>query len=685
MRADTMFLVSELRKYQKSGRGVLARGRGAGALTLAVISAALGAAVWAAPAAAQTVRQAVQPAQPQTPLEAVVAAREAVNKRQWAQLPPLVSSAKGDPLAMYAEYWLLRYRLNASSVPTPAADLEDFMRRNQGAYLADRLRGDWVLAAARSGDFATARRLGEVMAATDQVKCAQLEAAHLGGQRATPAQAQAVFTPGSACWDLYDQLVADRVLGPQQLIPALRDALEANKRDDARRYAAYVFEPAQLREYDALMKDPMKWLVRQPRPVKGDMERELVAVALSRLARSDMTPGEAYLRREWEGLPRELKQWVYSQFALVAVLNLDDRAHEWYKQAGDVRMSEYNHAWRVRAALRQPKIDWAWVMKSISQMPASQQAEPVWVYWHARGLQATGHSEQARKQYESIAPGFNFYGQLAAEELGRVITVPARPSPLTDAEIAEARGHAGLQRAVALFKLGWRPEAVPEWNYSLRGMNDRQLMAAAELARQEGIYDRVVNTSERTESEFDFTQRFIAPFEGRVSAQARQISLDPAWVYGLIRQESRFITDARSVVGASGLMQLMPATAKWVAKRIGMTDFQPSRVNEFEVNTILGTNYLNMVLGDLNGSQVLASAGYNAGPGRPRLWRSRLSHQVEGAIFAETIPFTETRLYVKNVLSNATYYAALFTGEPQSLKARLGHIAPQRNERTALP
>src|SRR5690606_15604709 len=193
----------------------------------------------------------------------------------------------------------------------------------------------------------------------------------------------------------------------------------------------------------------------------------------------------------------------------------------------------------------------------------------------------------------------------------------------------------GLQRAVALFELGWRPEAVPEWNFNLRGMNDRQLLAAAELARQEHIYDRVVNTSLLTRNEIDIAQRFIAPFEGQVSAKAREINLDPAWVYGLIRQESRFITDARSRVGASGLMQLMPATAKWVARKIGMKDFHPSRVNEFETNTILGTNYLNMVLNDLDGSEVLATAGYNAGPRRPVQWRSKLAAPVEGAIFAE--------------------------------------------------
>src|SRR5690606_39139001 len=117
------------------------------------------------------------------------------------------------------------------------------------------------------------------------------------------------------------------------------------------------------------------------------------------------------------------------------------------------------------------------------------------------------------------------------------------------------------------------------------------------------------------------------------------IGLDPAWVYGLIRQESRFIMTARSGVGASGLMQLMPATARWVAKRIGMVDFKPAHVNDFDVNTTLGTHYLNIVLQDLGGSQLLASAGYNAGPRRPRNWRATYASPVEGAIFAETIPF----------------------------------------------
>lgn len=222
-----------------------------------------------------------------------------------------------------------------------------------------------------------------------------------------------------------------------------------------------------------------------------------------------------------------------------------------------------------------------------------------------------------------------------------------------------------------------RFEGTREWNWELRKMSERQHLAAAELARKNNLLDRMVNTSDRTKGELDFSQRYPTPFNDSMYKTTQALGMDMAWVYGLIRQESRFIMNAKSHVGASGLMQLMPATARYVAKKIGLGNFVPTQVNDVETNIALGTNYLNMVLTDLGGSQALASAAYNAGPGRPRAWRSKLTRPVEGAIFAETIPFNETRGYVKNVLSNATYYAALFEKKPQSLKKRLGMVVPK--------
>ena len=276
-----------------------------------------------------------------------------------------------------------------------------------------------------------------------------------------------------------------------------------------------------------------------------------------------------------------------------------------------------------------------------------------------------------------------FYEQLALEELGQRITVPERPAPLTPEEKDAARKNDGLNRALYAIGLGLRSEGVREWNYSTNlhsrgGMSERELLAAADLACQREVWDRCINTSERTRTMIDFEQRFPMPFKDAVLARARQIELDPAYVYGLIRQESRFIMDARSGVGASGLMQVMPATARWTAKKIGLTDFQANQITDRDTNIAIGTGYLKLVLDDFAGSMPLAAAAYNAGPSRPRSWRGASGAAVmEAAIWAENVPFTETRDYVKKVLSNTTSYAALITGQPQSLKARLGSIGPR--------
>jgi soluble lytic murein transglycosylase len=201
-------------------------------------------------------------------------------------------------------------------------------------------------------------------------------------------------------------------------------------------------------------------------------------------------------------------------------------------------------------------------------------------------------------------------------------------------------------------------------------MDDEQLLAAAELARRAEVYDRTINTADRTAHVHNFQMRFLAPFRDVFREHARAFDLEEAWVLGITRQESRFIADAKSSAGARGLMQLMPATAKWIAGKIGMP-YSLDRVIEVDTNVTLGTRYLKYVLEDL-GHPVLASAAYNAGPGRARRWRD--IKPLEGAIYAETIPFNETRDYVKKVMANTLYYSALTGGKPLSLKQRMGTI-----------
>ena len=215
---------------------------------------------------------------------------------------------------------------------------------------------------------------------------------------------------------------------------------------------------------------------------------------------------------------------------------------------------------------------------------------------------------------------------------------------------------------------------------TLRGLSERELLAAAQWACQREVWDRCINTSERTRTAIDFEQRFPMPHKEAVIARSKTINLDPAYVYGLIRQESRFVTDARSHVGASGLMQVMPATAKWTARKIGLTGFTPDQISDRDTNIAIGTGYLKLVLDSFEGSMPLAAGAYNAGPSRSRRWRAPNDGSgpiLEGAIWAENVPFHETRDYVKKVLSNTTNYAALITGQPQSLKAKLGLVGPR--------
>jgi soluble lytic murein transglycosylase len=206
----------------------------------------------------------------------------------------------------------------------------------------------------------------------------------------------------------------------------------------------------------------------------------------------------------------------------------------------------------------------------------------------------------------------------------------------------------------------------------MRRLDDEQLLAAAELARRNQLFDRAITTADRTRHLYNFRLRYLAPYRDVFARFAREHDLDEPWVLGLVRQESHFIVDAESAAGAQGLMQLMPRTARWVARKMGLKHYRPGHVAEVKTNITLGTGYLRLVLDNL-GHEVLASAAYNAGPRRASRWRD--AKPLEGAIYAENIPFDETRRYVKKVMANAVFYAALYGDGPSSLKARLGWIS----------
>jgi len=606
---------------------------------------------------------------PSNPDDAFVALREAARKNDVDRAAAISATLVDYPIPSYVEYFRIKPQMFDSGgqarVDTPDAEIAAFLQRYQGEAIADRMRNDWLLVLGKKRDWANfdIQYPQFVLKDDTQVECYALLSKALKGQNVSADSRALLVDPryfGEACVDLIGYMAQAQQIQRSDVAFYARQALEQNYTTLAAKIAGTL--PDVRVDSDAL-------------------------ATVVKMARNDPAQAAAYLSTVVGNLSRDEQGAAWGVIGQYAAKKLMPEAAGYYRRqldmGGNQWLSDETQEWRVRAAMRQG--DWKQVRQSIELMrPELRGKDPAWTYWYGRALKADGRTSDAEQQFQSIASQFNFYGQLASEELGRRITVPQRTA-VTDGEAMAMRSRPGFVRAQKFYSLNLRFEGNREWNWELRGMNDRELLAAAEYARKISLLDRTVNTSDRTKTEHDFAQRFPMPYQDIMQRNTEAVGLDMAWAYGLIRQESRFIMDARSSAGAHGLMQVMPATARFVAKKIGMTDFSPSMMSDPNINIMLGTNYMSMVLTDLDSSWTLASAGYNAGPGRPKNWRSSLSRPVEGAIFAETIPFTETRVYVKNVLSNATYYSALMSGRPQSLKDRLGVVAPSSVTTTSLP
>lgn len=645
----------------------------------------------AAPVAAQARRCANPPctaprAEFASEDEAFVAARNAMTKSdapRFEQAAAQVSDSH--PLRVYIDYWRLRLMLadTRSGMAADAAEAADaqarsFVARHGNTVVGDLARRDWLLSLGRREAWSTYESVypGWLLKDEHSPKCFALRARIARGDAVMNDARELIMQPrelGEACNGLLEALAASGQASEADLWRRLELALETGAASPIRRAALLAVPSLDARQLEQTLSRPAASL-----DAPGS-SRELTLIALGLLAKADPAAAAARMSSVSPRLRPADRAWCWSQIAAHGMRKLMPESTAWAREARAARPSDDTLAWLARASLR--ATDWAGVKSAIERMSDSGRNEPTWTYWLARSIQSLSDTpesrHQARSLFTSIAGKPEFYSQLAGEELGARPTLPPKAAAPTPAEIAAARSNPGFDRALRFYELGLRPEGNREWNFQLRTMNDRQLLAAAEYGRQRGHLDRMINSSDRTRTEFDFQQRYPAPHAEMLTANARLQGIDPAWIYGLIRQESRFISDAKSVVGASGLMQIMPATARWIAQKMGAKDFSPAQINDLDTNLQFGTFYLKTVFDGLDRSAVLATAGYNAGPGRPRSWRGTLDRPVEGAIFSEIIPFTETRGYVKAVLANASWYAALLgNGEVPSLKSMLGTITP---------
>lgn len=613
--------------------------------------------------------------------EDFLAARDAFRKGNAGKLDKIAPRLKNSPLEPYLSYYQLRLHWD----DTDSSVIKKFLSRTDDTPVIDQFRGEWLKHLGKQQRWETfAAEYPRLLNTDHELSCYALQQRQLSDEAGALREARSKWFSGAgqpeSCATLFEAAVNKGIINEQDIWARMRLALESGNVTLAKQLAAklpkkYSFPSNEL---DRAAADPEHYLAKIKLNKNNDAQRMIALFALLRLAKH--LPDLAYT--QWGRIARDFPETEQRYFlgwlGYEAARSLHTRALEWYKSAGDAPLNETQLAWRARAALR--ALDWHEVWASIAAMPPQQQQESAWRYWKGRALEAQGHPAEAEVIFTELSKEYNFYGQLGAEELGiapaaGIVTTSYQPSK---EELNWMQSLPGIQRAITLYKMELRGDASKEWAWTLRKFDDRALLVAAEVARRNAMYDRSISAADRTTALHDFNLRYPAPYRDSLQGRLREHGLEEAWVYGLMRQESRFASKAKSNVGAAGLMQIMPATAQWIAKKMGMRDYRKALIHETEVNLKLGTYYMKNVLSSFDNNAVLASAAYNAGPGRARRWRG--DKPLEGAIYAETIPFDETRDYVKKVMSNTVYYSKLFGKPALSLKQRLGVIDAKTSE-----
>ncbi len=605
--------------------------------------------------------------------EQFLAAEEAFRTRDIKALEYYVPALKDHFLADYPQYWLLQSTLKDAD----PARVNDFLARYPDGPLAERLRIDWLRLIGQHEEWdGFAVQFPKLRQEDVGLNCYELQRRVAQGDKEAVKQAKPLWFVGQSqpesCDPLFAQLLGENLLSHDDVWARIRLASIASSAGVLSAANSYLpaNEAIDIKAFEKARRAPSAYLAKKIIPLKSRAAREIAIFSVLQIARKDHGQAAVHWTALAPRFPEKDQAEVWGQIAFQAAWSHDSAAQTWFKKAGDAALSDNQLAWKTRAALRAQ--NWPEVLNAIDRMSATEQQVATWRYWKARALKQQGKTNEARELFLPLAQEFGFYGQLASEEVGTVLSSPKEPwKPRAD-ELKAVDEISGVKRALYLNRLGLWQEGAKEWNAAMRGLDDKQLLAAAEIAHRANWYDRAIYSAERTQTLHDFSLRFPAPYRNEISARAKQHQLDEAWVYGIVRQESRFYSEAKSRVGAMGLMQLMPATARWIAQKLGINNFHASDATTIDTNTAFGTFYLRHVLDDL-GHAVLATAGYNGGPSRAKRWRD--TKPLEGAIYIESIPLGETRDYVKKVMANATTYAGILGLKWQSLKDRIGIIS----------
>ena len=613
-------------------------------------------------------------------------ALQAANAGNIGLLQQFQTSMQNDVLGYYPEYW----SLNANLAIQPASNIVNFAQRYPQSAMAEKLAADYVEEKVKQADFATAQPVLQYVTNADQAEsCAVAQVRAKSGDSLVFAEYKDVWLNTNSqpepCMGLGRMMLSSPLMTEQDRQQRLWGQLRAGQSGQALATAQTLGMSLSLSQLNQIQANPLNYLWSAPKVSATD--HAYLVFALGRLADSDLNTAISSVQRAAQGTPVQVQKALYRVVGYIGGTtvmknNFNREVLDYLDASYGLPFSAEEAEIYARQAIRFSS--WESLIRAIDAMSVSQKQEDRWQYWLARASEQRGDAgskRTAQEIFKRLAHGDDYHNLLAKDHLGQSYNnIPNNVQP-SNSDIQRLNQDIHFSRAFALRRVNAPDNYINrEWNWAVRQAylkhDDGLLLAAAKRATDMGWYDRAIYAADRTENKHNYAYRYAMPHQSYVVSHSRNAGIDPAWAYGLMRQESRFVSHARSHVGAGGLMQIMPDTAKLVARQMGEA-YNPAALTDMNTNIRYGTFYLSMIQSQLSNSPVLATAGYNAGPNRARRWQPDVQ-PIAADQYTETIPLIETRDYVKHVMTNATHYGVLLGQGAQSIEKRM-NIIPLKN------
>ncbi|WP_025470490.1 lytic transglycosylase domain-containing protein [Acinetobacter lactucae] len=613
-------------------------------------------------------------------------ALNAANSGNTALLDQYQLAMQNDVLGYYPEYW----KLNTNLGFQPTASIVSFAQRYPQSAMAEKLAADYVEEKVKQADFASAQPVLSYVTNPDQAEnCALAQVRAKSGDALVFAEYKDVWlateSQPESCLGLGRMMLSSPLMSAQDKQQRLWVQLRSGLSGQALATAQTLGLNLSLAQLNQIQANPLNYLWSAPKT--NDADHAYLIFALGRLANNDLSNAFSNVQRVAQGTPQNVQKYLYRMVAYIGGTtvmknNFNREVLQYFDASYGYPLSPEEAEIYARQAIRFGA--WESLIRAIDSMTVTQKQEDRWQYWLARASEQRGDSASkatAQQIYRKLAQaGDDYHNLLAKDRLGERYNHQPYDDQPTASDLRRLDQNIHFNRAFTLRRINANPTYTNrEWNWAVRQAylqhDDGLLLAAAKRAHDMGWYDRAIYAADRTTNKHNDTYRYVTPHKTNVVSHSYNAGIDPAWAYGLMRQESRFVTSARSHVGAGGLMQIMPDTAKLIARQMGET-YNPAALNEMNTNIRYGTFYLSMIQGQLSNNPVLATAGYNAGPNRARRWQPDYQ-SISADQYTETIPLLETRDYVKHVMTNATHYGVILGQGAQSLSQRM-KVIPMR-------